>query len=118
MTIFRSSAALASLLAACSAGHAGDPPPDPSTPIGKIFGISTFKDRAAALKTYAEKRFSDPKGFRAELLRAGFTESRFRDETGVACQRFDWTDHGAWPVVVLVGICGKEVFTNAGQIAP
>jgi hypothetical protein len=34
------------------------------------------------------------------------------------CQGFDWADDGDWPVVVLVNICGDEVYANAGQIAP
>ncbi|UZK67034.1 hypothetical protein [Sphingomonas sp. M1-B02] len=117
MTIFRCSVVLAGLLAACSASRT-DPPPDPSTPIGKIFEISNFAERSAALKQFADARLSNRAALQTELRTAGFVESRFRNDTGVECQGFRWTDNGSWPVVVLLNICGEEVFANAGQIAP
>src|SRR5687768_7742298 len=119
MTIFRSSAMVIGLLvAACSVSKAGKPNPGPATPSGKIFQISKFADRAAALKQFAEARLGDRDGLRAQLLAAGFVEGAYRDYKGVDCQGFDWTDDGGWPVVVRVNICGDEVFATAGQIAP
>ena len=117
MTIFRFSAPLAGLVAACSASPA-NPLPDPATPIGKVFAIKNFADRSSALKAFAEARLGNRSSLRTELLAAGFVETRFRDDSGVDCERFQWTDNGFFPVVVLLTICGEQIFANAGQRAP
>jgi hypothetical protein len=93
--------------------------PDGQTPLGKIARIENFADRAEALKRFAETWKGSPQQLDIELRRAGFVSSRYQNENGVRCQRYDWQSQGLiFPEVMLVGICGKEVFANAGQIAP
>ena len=115
MIIFRSSAgAFGLLLAGCSTGN---PLPDEATLLGQVARINNFAEREVALQRFAEARLDRPQALRAELLRAGFKERKFREQ-GVECQGFDWNDEGMFPVVMLVNICGRTVSANAGQIAP
>ena len=92
--------------------------PDANTPLGKIVRIGNFEDASTALKRFAEARLSKPEQLKTEFLNAGFTHSNFRDDNGAECQSFHWKSRGTiFPTVMLVNICGQNVFVNAGQQA-
>ena len=117
MTISRFSIAFLGLMLA---GCAKNMPPA-NTELGRIVRIANYGVAAAKLKLFAEARLNDPNGLRRELERAGFKRSTFRDDEGTACESFHWKGMkwgSVFPSVMLVNLCGKEVFTNAGQIAP
>lgn len=116
MTTSRSSGLIVSLLlAAC--GSAVNYP-DANTPLGGIVRIDNFEQAKAELKRFTEAGLGRPDELRAAFLRAGFVPSRFRDEQGVDCQSFRWESNHIFPITMLVNICGREVFANAGQTAP
>ena len=117
MTIFRAGGVLASiLLAAC--GLAPSNYPDANTALGRIVRIGNFQQAAAELKRFTEAGLGNPAALRAEFLAAGFEPSTYRDEHGATCQSFRWQSNDIFPIVMLANICGREVFTNAGQTAP
>ncbi len=117
MTIFRfRAAAFAVILSGCQSGVTNLP--KVNTELGRIARISNFADRAAELKSFAEDRLRNRAQLRSDFLHAGFRETQFR-EKGTMCQSFNWTSVGEiFPIVMLVNICGDDVFANAGQIAP
>jgi len=117
MTISRFSGLLMSLRAtACGSGQNNYP--DANTPLGRIVRINDFEQAAAELKSFTERGMRHPDELRAAFLRAGFVPSDFRNERGVDCQSFHWESNDVFPIVMLVNICGHEVFANAGQRAP
>jgi hypothetical protein len=117
MTIFRSSATfLGLLIAGCSSGGSNLPAED--TAVGKIARSGNFGEISSGLKRFTEARLSQPELLQEEYLKAGFVMSRFRNDAGVACQSFHWKGKATFPVIMLVNICGQDVFANAGQIAP
>jgi hypothetical protein len=113
MIIFRFSVMLLSLfLASCGSF------PDPSTPLGRIIRINNFAERSKELKRFAEGQLGDSERLKRDFVTAGFVLSRVRNEQGIECERFHWKSEDMFPIVMLVNICGREVFADAGPLAP
>ena len=117
MIIYRSSA-VTLLLALGSCGQSEVDFPDAATPLGRIARAGNFSDQSAALKHYAKKGLADRQSLDREFVAAGFVKSAYFDENHRACTSYYRKSRDNFPVVMLVNICGKDVFANAGQIAP
>jgi len=92
--------------------------PDSATALGRIARAGDFSDQSAALKHFAQKGLADRQSLERDFLAARFVKSAYFDENHRACTSYYRKSHDIFPVVMMVNICGKDVFANAGQIAP